>query len=172
MPANNFNIKGLTPEEVMEARKTYGYNRLEYKKENGFIDAVKRIVKDPMVILLLAASAIYFISGDIADGVFLSAAIVLVSTISLFQDSRSRNALEYINIQERKWVFRSIKKFGKRTNAYSVTGSYFYLFFYRRYWRWNFYAVCYYVSFSNFPVSKFKKQKCIREIKNLFPALL
>ena len=94
MPANNFNIKGLTPEEVMEARKTYGYNRLEYKKENGFIDAVKRIVKDPMVILLLAASAIYFISGDIADGVFLSAAIVLVSAISLFQDSRSRNALE------------------------------------------------------------------------------
>jgi P-type Ca2+ transporter type 2C len=94
MPANNFNIKGLTPEEVLEARKTYGYNRLVYKKENGFIDAVKRIVKDPMVILLLAASAIYFISGDIADGVFLSAAIALVSAISLFQDSRSRNALE------------------------------------------------------------------------------
>ncbi len=94
MPANNFNIKGLTPGEVIEARKKYGYNRLEYKKENGFTDAVKRIVKDPMVILLLAASAIYFISGDIADGIFLSAAIVLVSAISLYQDSRSRNALE------------------------------------------------------------------------------
>ena len=85
MPANNFNIKGLTQEHVVEARKKYGYNRLDYKKENGFLDALKSLVKEPMVILLLVASSIYFISGDVGDGIFLTAAIVLVSAISLYQ---------------------------------------------------------------------------------------
>jgi len=94
MPANNFNIKGLTGEQVIDARKKYGYNQVKYKKENGFFDAIKSLAKEPMVILLLVASSIYFISGKTGDGIFLASAIVLVSTISLYQDSRSRNALE------------------------------------------------------------------------------
>jgi Ca2+-transporting ATPase len=94
MPSNTFNIKGLTHQEVLESREKHGYNRLQYKKENGFIDALKSLAKEPMVILLLVASAIYFISGQTGDGIFMASAIVLVSAISLYQDSRSRNALE------------------------------------------------------------------------------
>ena len=94
MSANNFNIDGLTNEEVLQARENFGANALTYKKENGFIDALKSLAKEPMVVLLLAASIIYFISGDMGDGIFLASAIVLVATISLYQDSRSRNALE------------------------------------------------------------------------------
>ena len=94
MPDNNFNITGLTNVQVIEVRKKYGYNRLEYKKENGISDAIKRLFKEPMVIILLVASSIYFISGKTGDGIFLASAIVLVSAISLLQDSRSRNALE------------------------------------------------------------------------------
>jgi Ca2+-transporting ATPase len=98
MPVDNFNIKGLTDEQVLESRKKYGYNRLEYKKENGFIDALKSLVKEPMVLLLFVAASIYFVSGNIGDGIFLSLAIVLVGSISLFQDSRSRNALQKLKI--------------------------------------------------------------------------
>ena len=94
MPANNFNIKGLTNEQVLDAREKYGYNRLDYKKENGFFDAIKSLAKEPMIILLLVASSIYFISGNTGDGIFMVSAVVLVSAISLYQDSRSRNALE------------------------------------------------------------------------------
>ena len=94
MSVNNFNIKGLTNEQVLDAREKYGHNRLTYKKENGFFDAIKSLAKEPMVILLLVASSIYFVSGNIGDGIFLASAIVLVSVISLSQDSRSRNALE------------------------------------------------------------------------------
>ncbi|MEP6747432.1 MAG: cation-translocating P-type ATPase [Bacteroidota bacterium] len=96
MPANNFNIKGLTQQQVLDARELYGYNKLEYKKEDGFIDALKRLVKDPMVLLLLVAASIYFVSGDIANGIFLAAAIILQGIISLYQDARSRNALEHL----------------------------------------------------------------------------
>ena len=94
MPANHFNINGLTKEQVITARETYGNNELQYKKEYGFLDALKGLAKEPMVVLLLVTSVIYFISGKTGDGIFLASAIVLVSTISLYQDSRSRNALE------------------------------------------------------------------------------
>ncbi|MEO8760423.1 MAG: HAD-IC family P-type ATPase, partial [Bacteroidia bacterium] len=94
MPENTFNIKGLTQEEVILARKKFGQNSLKYKQENGVLDAIKNLAKEPMVILLLIAALIYFVSGKTGDGIFLASAIVIVSVIALFQDSRSRNALQ------------------------------------------------------------------------------
>ena len=87
-------IAGLNDEQVLIARNKSGYNRLSQKKENRFIRGLVLLMKEPMVLLLLVASAIYFISGNISDGLFLASAIVLVAAISIFQDSRSRNALE------------------------------------------------------------------------------
>jgi P-type Ca2+ transporter type 2C len=94
MPKNNFNIKGLNNSQVALARKNFGLNTLNYKKENTFLDTLTRVAKDPMIILLLVASSIYFISGKIGDGIFLAAAIIFQTSISLFQFSRSKNALE------------------------------------------------------------------------------
>jgi len=94
MPVNKFNIRGLSDEEIIKSRAVYGLNKLSYKKENVFIDALLTLLKEPMVILLLVTSCIYFISGKFGDGIFLAASVILVSAISLFQDSRSRNALE------------------------------------------------------------------------------
>jgi len=94
MATNNFDVQGLSDREVIAARSTYGANSLSFKRENGFIDALKGLIKEPMVILLLVTSCIYFISGKPGDGIFLASAIVLVAGISLYQDSRSRNALE------------------------------------------------------------------------------
>jgi len=93
-PQGIFYTKGLNDAEVIRSREKFGINRLNFKKENGFVDAVKGLIKEPMVVLLLVTSGIYFISGKTGDGVFLAAAIVLVSGISLYQDYRSRNALE------------------------------------------------------------------------------
>ncbi len=94
MSIKNFDIIGLTDEEVTLSRAKHGKNKLEYKEKSGFLEALKSISKEPMVILLFVAALIYFISGNIGDGLFLSAAILLVASISLYQDSRSRNALE------------------------------------------------------------------------------
>lgn len=94
MSVKNVDIQGLTAEEVLEARGKFGHNKLHFQKESGFIYVVKNLLKEPMVILLLVTSSIYFITGNIGDGIFLAVAIVLVSAISLYQDSRSRDALE------------------------------------------------------------------------------
>ncbi|MFQ3213356.1 MAG: Ca2+-transporting ATPase, partial [Marivirga sp.] len=94
MHIDNFDIQGLTKEQVTSARKQFGQNTLNYKKENTVLDALKKLAQEPMIILLLVASLIYFISGQPGDGIFLAAAIIIVSVISLYQDSRSRNALQ------------------------------------------------------------------------------
>lgn len=88
-----FGITGLTKEEVLAAREKNGFNQLVYKTRSGWFYVVLGIFKEPMVVLLLVTSAIYFISGNQGDGLFLALAIVVVSAISLFQESRSRNAL-------------------------------------------------------------------------------
>jgi Ca2+-transporting ATPase len=94
MPINQFSIKGLDSEHVNLSREKFGRNTLVYKKENTFIDVLLRIVKEPMTILLLVASTIYFISGETGNGIFMVVAILFIASISLYQDSRSKNALE------------------------------------------------------------------------------
>lgn len=94
MPANNFNINGLSAKQVLFSREKDGSNTLRYKKENSFYSAAKRIVKEPMMMMLMAAASVYFISGKAGDGLFLVAAIIFQASISLFQYSRSKNALE------------------------------------------------------------------------------
>ena len=94
MSVKKFNIKGLSTAEVITSRNKYGSNTAEFKKENIFLKAIVNFLQDPMVILLLVASAIYFISGKISDGFFLASAILLISLISSYQNARSRNALQ------------------------------------------------------------------------------
>jgi Ca2+-transporting ATPase len=93
MSDSSTEFKGLTDSEVLESRGKYGTNETEYKDESGFWIALKGVVKEPMFILLLITSVIYFASGDTGDGIFMASAIVLVAAISLYQDTRSRNAL-------------------------------------------------------------------------------
>jgi Ca2+-transporting ATPase len=94
MHINQFNINGLDSKQVNLSREKFGRNKLDYKKENTFVDVLLRIVKEPMTILLLAASTIYFISGETGNGIFMVVAILFIASISLYQDSRSKNALE------------------------------------------------------------------------------
>ena len=94
MLKNRIDIKGLSDEEVSLSREKFGLNKLSYKKGNEWFDTIKRIAKDPMLLLLITASTIYFISGKIGDGIFLSVAIVFQTSISLYQFKRSKNALE------------------------------------------------------------------------------
>lgn len=54
---------------------------------------LKNVATEPMFLLLLAAAGIYFLLGEYNDGLIMVGAIIFVSAISLFQETRSRNAL-------------------------------------------------------------------------------
>lgn len=94
MSNTNYNIQGLSINEIKYARDKYGINKLTYKKENTFLVAIKHLVTEPMMILLLSAVIIYLISGKIGDAIFMGVAIIFQASISLYQSSRSKNALE------------------------------------------------------------------------------
>lgn len=85
-------IRGLSAEQVTQARLKFGRNEVD-RKQNNFWKILLGILKEPMVLLLFVAAFLYFISGEIADAVFMTSAIILVTSISLYQESRSHNAL-------------------------------------------------------------------------------
>ncbi|MEX2231375.1 MAG: cation-translocating P-type ATPase [Cyclobacteriaceae bacterium] len=93
LPAAEYNAQGLTTQEVLESRHRYGRNEVLAKKHKH-LEKILDLVKEPMVLLLLVAALLYFISGETGDGIFMTIAIVLVTGISWYQESRSRKALE------------------------------------------------------------------------------
>ncbi len=87
-------IKGLSNDEVLQSRAKHGTNSIAHQDKNNFFTSLIEMVKEPMFLLLLTATSIYFITGDFGNGIFMAIAIVMVSTISLYQESKSRNAIE------------------------------------------------------------------------------
>lgn len=87
-------LKGLTDSEVAASRKQHGNNQLATVRKSSWLSLLIDILKEPMLILLVVISFIYVIVGDYGEAAFMFAAIVAVSAISFYQDSRSKKALE------------------------------------------------------------------------------
>ncbi|MFZ4680781.1 MAG: cation-translocating P-type ATPase, partial [Flavobacterium sp.] len=94
MTENHKLITGLSNDEVVASRKKWGSNSLEHQQKNHLLISIIEMVKEPMFLLLFVAASIYYITGDYGDGIFMTIAILLVATISLFQEARSRNAID------------------------------------------------------------------------------
>jgi Ca2+-transporting ATPase len=87
-------LKGLSDNEVLESRTKHGSNSIEHQRKSNFYTSLIEMIKEPMFLLLLTATSIYFITADFGNGIFMAVAIVFVSAISLYQESKSRNAIE------------------------------------------------------------------------------
>ncbi|MFE3869387.1 cation-translocating P-type ATPase [Flavobacterium sp. LS2P90] len=94
MTESKQHLKGLSDDQVKESRAKNGSNSLDHQDKNNFLTSLIEMVKEPMFLLLMTATAIYFITGDYGNGIFMAVAILLVSAISLYQESKSRNAIE------------------------------------------------------------------------------
>lgn len=87
-------FSGLTNDEVLQERRRSGSNIMDHKEKSAVVAALEETITEPMFILLLAAGIIYFLLGETGEGIFMLAAILVVSAISFYQNSRSRNALD------------------------------------------------------------------------------
>lgn len=92
MPSTEYGIKGLTSQQVLESRMLHGRNEI-HKEEKRLLMILKDLAQDPMLILLLTAACLYFIMNELANGIFMTLAIFAVTGISLYQQSRSHNAI-------------------------------------------------------------------------------
>lgn len=85
--------KGLNDDEVLKSRKLHGDNGLTSTHRNKTLVLIIDIITEPMFIILVVAATIYFVLGESAEGFIMLAALFFVAGISLYQESRSRNAV-------------------------------------------------------------------------------
>lgn len=90
-------LRGLTEQEVISLRARHGDNRLRGHQPSAWVTALRGLLTEPMLLLLLVATTIYFLNGAKEDGIFMLIAIVFVSAISVYQETRSRNAIAELN---------------------------------------------------------------------------
>lgn len=84
---------GLSEKELKDSRANFGFNEMESNHKSRWYTLLLDILKEPMLLLLVAISIIYVVVGDYAEALFMLGAIILVSVTSFYQDNRSKNAL-------------------------------------------------------------------------------
>ena len=89
-----WNMTGLSSEQILDSRQQHGSNAIEFKEERVLLNVLKEIVLEPMFILLLAACVVYFVAGQTQEGIIMLVSLFIVAGISLFQEYRSRNAIQ------------------------------------------------------------------------------
>lgn len=94
MTTKNAEIKGLSNAQVAASRTKNGSNSLDHQDKDGILSSIIEMLKEPMIVLLFIASALYFVTGHPDDGLFMMGAILLITTISLYQISKSKNAVK------------------------------------------------------------------------------
>ena len=87
-------LNGLTDSELKKSREQFGYNQSTDIQASAWYTLLIDILKDPMLVLLIAVSIIYWIVGNYSEALFMLGAIIAVSGISFYQDNRSKKSLE------------------------------------------------------------------------------
>lgn len=87
-------LTGLSDEEVKKSQNEFGYNQIDSRPKSSWYYLLLDILKEPMLLLLIAVSVIYVIVGNYTEALFMFGAIIAVSAISFYQDNRSKKALE------------------------------------------------------------------------------
>jgi P-type Ca2+ transporter type 2C len=88
------NLSGLLPQEIPLLQRQYGKNRLHPGASHRLARILLDIFREPMFILLVIACSLYFILGEVSEGVLMAIAMVIVTAISLYQEVKSSRALE------------------------------------------------------------------------------
>jgi len=85
---------GLSSAEAASLRIKYGSNVLHKLHGHSIWTIVWDVAKEPMFILLMVATLLYFILGEQGQGWLMLVAMTLVAAISIFQEIRSSHALK------------------------------------------------------------------------------
>ncbi|HYM66148.1 MAG TPA: cation-transporting P-type ATPase [Patescibacteria group bacterium] len=86
---------GLTSEQAATLLAEFGPNQLvPSTRRLGSLALVWRSVRDPMVLLLVFAAAVYIATGDVPDAVVTSVALLPIAAVGFILERRSQRALD------------------------------------------------------------------------------
>lgn len=89
-------ISGLSDEEVLQQRALNGPNRT-MRKKNLLFQSLLSVIEEPMFILLVLASCIYFFLREYSEAITMLAALFFVAGIDVFQNFRSQRAIKALS---------------------------------------------------------------------------
>ena len=85
---------GLSNKDVRQNREKFGINTSEIEIQNKLWGVIKEIVAEPLFIILVCTALIYLILGKYSESIIMFIALVIVSGISIYQENKSRNAVD------------------------------------------------------------------------------
>ncbi|HSJ98800.1 MAG TPA: cation-transporting P-type ATPase, partial [Myxococcota bacterium] len=86
--------KGLTSAEAAARLAAEGPNALPAAERRGTLALALGVVREPMFLLLVAATAVYLVVGDVHEALVLGASILGVITVTVVQERKAERALE------------------------------------------------------------------------------
>jgi P-type Ca2+ transporter type 2C len=87
-------IKGLSSAQVSQKLKTEGYNELPSSGKRGILSIAFSVFKEPIFLLLVASGSLYFILGDVTEGIVLLSFVFVIIGITVYQEQKTENALD------------------------------------------------------------------------------
>ena len=86
--------RGLTQEQAAARLEADGPNELPSAKPRSFLAIAWEVLREPMILLLVAAGVIYLILGEPRDSLVLLISIFAILAIDLYQQNKTERALE------------------------------------------------------------------------------
>jgi Ca2+-transporting ATPase len=85
---------GLSSGEAARRLSRDGFNEIPSPEDRSSTRIILEVFREPMFILLVAAGSIYFLLGDIQEGVILLSFVFVIIGITVYQERKTERALE------------------------------------------------------------------------------
>lgn len=88
------NFGGLSEKEAQENLKKYGLNEIPSQKKRNIFFIFFSVVKEPMLLLLIACGLVYLFLGEAHDALMLLSFVLVVVGITFYQERKTERTLE------------------------------------------------------------------------------
>ncbi|MCE5343588.1 MAG: magnesium-translocating P-type ATPase [Eubacteriales bacterium] len=123
MPADNVlkayeaQREGLTDADASQRLKEYGENAIKAQKKNGPLLLFLSQFKNPIILILMVATSISAVTGDLYDSLIILAIILGSALLSFLQEYSASNAVE--DLRSRVRIKSSVLRGGKDVEVFS-----------------------------------------------------
>jgi Ca2+-transporting ATPase len=86
--------RGLTAAEAAQRFREDGPNELPTTARHGFLHLLRDVLREPMLLMLVVAGALYIVIGEPLDATMLMASVFVIIGITIVQERRTENAID------------------------------------------------------------------------------